>query len=130
VEQAQMVTVPKVPRVVPGRMILLTLLITLPFLGLLIMEQGRVIDSQRLLIQQLVGDSLELNNMRVRDLNNNRQAGQANKALPQTPAGPKSPLTQPGAAAKPQKRTDQKQTPAEPPPAPVKARDLSRLKAV
>ena len=128
-EEAQVIAVPKVPRIMPGRMILLTLLVTLPFLGLLVMEQGRVIDSQRLLIQQLVGDSLELNSMKVRDANNNRQA-QTNKSTPQTPAGPQSKVTQPGAATKPQKKADQKQTPAQPQVPPVKARDMSRLKAV
>ena len=61
--------------------------------------------------------------------NNNRQA-QTNKSTPQTPAGPQSKVTQPGAAGKPQKKTEQKQTPAAPQVPPVKARDLSRLKAV
>ena len=127
-EEVHAVAVPKAPKVLPGRMILLTLLITLPFLALLVMEQGRVIDSQRLLIQQLVGDSLELNNMKVRDLNNKNQAP-GNKIAPQSPAGPQSRGNQPGAASKPQKGKDQKPTPDSQIP-PVKNRDLSRLKAV
>lgn len=127
-DEAQAVAVPKAPKVLPGRMILLTLLVTLPFLALLVMEQGRVIDSQRLLIQQLVGDSLELNSMKVRDANNNRQA-QSNKAAPQTPAGPQSHAVQPAAPAKPKKGIEQKQVPAEQLPS-VKDRDLSKLKAV
>ncbi|MBV9087521.1 MAG: hypothetical protein JOY79_08560 [Acidobacteriaceae bacterium] len=131
-EPAQVIAIPKVPKILPGRMILLTLLITLPFLALLVMEQGRVIDSQRLLIQQLVGDSLELNSMKVRDMNNNRQAQQSSKdkdkAAAQAPAGPQSRATQPGAAAKP--KADEKKAPPQPQLPAIKSRDLSKLKAV
>jgi hypothetical protein len=51
-----------------GLVILIVLLATFPLLALLVWQQGRVIDNQRVLIHQLFGDSQELNAIRVRDL--------------------------------------------------------------
>ena len=42
-------------------------------MSLLIVEQGRIIDSQRTLIHQLFRDSLELNAMKVQRVNDKAQ---------------------------------------------------------
>jgi hypothetical protein len=53
-----------------GQVILVLLLVTFPLLALLVLQQGRVIDAQRLLILQLSGDSQQLNSIRIRELQN------------------------------------------------------------
>jgi len=78
-----------------GQVILVLLLVTFPLLALLVLEQGRVIDAQRLLIQQLSGDSQQLNSIRVRELQN-----RAKQATP--PAPPPQADTQPQPGAQPQ----------------------------
>ena len=101
------------PRKIKARVLLAMLLVVFPVLVLLVREQGRVIDAQRLLIQQLFGDSQELNAMRVRDLNNRRP--QATPApAPQAPAD----TPQAGAGTKPERnkrQQDQARKPALPP---------------
>jgi len=67
-----------------GQVILAVLLVTFPLLALLVREQSRVIDAQRLLIQQLAVDSEQLNSMRMREL-----ASRAKPAVP-APSAPAS----------------------------------------
>jgi hypothetical protein len=125
VEQTLPAIAPERPRS-HGRLILLTLLVVFPFLALLVTEQGRVIDSQRLLIQQLVGDSLELNQMKARDLKN--------RALEAPPAAPQSRSNQqPGEASKPKARERNQAAPNAPAPARPAQRprvDMKNLRAV
>jgi len=107
-----------------GQVILVLLLVTFPLLALLVLEQGRVIDAQRLLIQQLNSDSQQLNSIRVRDLQNRAKPAAPTAKTPQAdtqqqPAAP--PQTgaqpQPGAApqAKNRKRRQTQQAPPTPP---------------
>lgn len=108
-----------------GQVILVLLLVAFPLLALLVFEQGRVIDAQRMLIQQLSVDSQELNSMRVRDLKN-----RAKQAAPPSDKAPQADKTQPAdsqaqtgaqpqAGATPQpksrKRHQTQQTPPPPP---------------
>ena len=58
-----------------GQVTVVSLLIALPLLALLVFEQGRVIDAQRLLIRQLSSDSQQLNAIRVQELQ--KRSGQA-----------------------------------------------------
>jgi hypothetical protein len=46
---------------------------TVIFMSLLIFQQGRTIDSQRVLIHQLFRDSLELNAMKVQRIHDRQQ---------------------------------------------------------
>jgi hypothetical protein len=82
-----------------GTVILIVLLATFPLLALLVWQQGRVIDNQRVLIQQLFGDSQELNAMRIRERQNQSKpaatvpdttakADHPAAAAPATPAAP------------------------------------------
>jgi hypothetical protein len=80
---------------ITGQVIMVLLLVTFPLLALLVLEQGRVIDAQRLLIQQLSGDSQQLSSMRVRDIQN-----RAKQAAPSTKAPPADTQQQPGAQPK------------------------------
>jgi len=108
-----------------GQVILVVLLVTFPLMALLVLEQGRVIDAQRMLIQQLNSDSLQLNSMRVRDLQNRAKPPAAPPAkTPQTDTPPQpgaQPQTgaQPPSGAAPQsksrKRHQSKQAPPPPP---------------
>lgn len=54
-------------------MFLLICVFTYLFLSLLVIEQGRTIDSQRALIRDLFGDSLELNSMKARENQQRRE---------------------------------------------------------
>ena len=85
---------------ITGQVILALLLFTFPLLALLVMEQGRVIDAQRLLIQQLSGDSQQLSSIRVRDLQN--RAKQAAPAAKPPQAETQQPGAQPQSGAPPQ----------------------------
>jgi len=86
-----------------GRVILLVLLLAFPLLALLVLEQGRVIDAQRLLIWQLNSDSQQLHSMRVREMQNRaRQAAPAPKA-PSTDA-----QQQPGTQQQPEASPERK----------------------
>jgi len=95
-----------------GTVILVMLLVTLPLLALLVLEQGRVIDAQRLLIRELNSDSQQLNSMRVRELQN-----RAKPAAPTAKTPPADTQHQPGAAPEPKnhKRHESKQAAPLPP---------------
>lgn len=107
-----------------GQVILVVLLSTFPLLALLVFEQGRVIDAQRMLIQQLSSDSQELNSIRVRELKDRAkhaapplQSPQADKT-PQADS-PAQPGAQPQSGAAPQaKNHKHRQTQQAPPPPP------------
>jgi len=93
-----------------GQVILVVLLVIAPLLALLVREQARVIEAQRVLIRQLAIDSAQLNSIRVRELQN-----RAKPAAPsQTP--PAETQQQPSPAPKPKnhKRRESRQDP--PPP--------------
>ncbi|MGA9207489.1 MAG: hypothetical protein WB347_06795 [Terriglobales bacterium] len=107
-----------------GQVILVVLLVTFPLMALLVLEQGRVIDAQRLLIQQLTSDSLQLNSIRVRDLKNRAKPAAPPAKTPQADPQPQAgaqPQTgaQPQSGAAPQsksrKRHQSKQAPPPPP---------------
>ena len=101
-----------------GQVILVVLLFTFPLLALLVLEQGRVIDAQRLLIRQLSADSRELNSMRVRELQNrSKQAAPPAKTPPADTQQQPGTEQQPGAAPQPKnrKRHESKQAPSAPP---------------
>ena len=95
-----------------GTVIVVTLLVTFPLLALLVLEQGRVIDSQRLLIQQLNGDSQQLNAIRARELQDRTKQAAPGAKNPPTDAQPQS-----GAApqSKSRKRPESAPTPPAPP---------------
>ena len=94
-----------------GRVILVVLLVTFPLLALLVREQSRVIDVQRVLIQQLAIDSEQLSAMRVRELQN-----RAKPAAPSSKTPPADTQQQPSPAPKRKnhKRHESKQDPAPP----------------
>lgn len=89
------------PRI-QGRVLLASLLLIFPLLALLIFEQGRVINSQRMLIQQLSHDSMELGHMKM------RESQQQNKNVPSNQAQEAernaAQQTQPPAEAKPPRK--------------------------
>ncbi len=95
-----------------GQVILVVLLFTFPLLALLVLEQGRVIDAQRLLIQQLSSDTQQLNAIRMRELQN-----RAKPAAPPAKTPPADTQQQPGAAPqrKNRKRHESQQAPPAPP---------------
>lgn len=101
-----------------GQVILVVLLITFPLLALLVREQSRVIDVQRLLIQQLAVDSSQLNSIRMRELQNRAKPAAPSANGPSTSApsastpsadNPKQPSATP--ERKPRKRKESKQEP-------------------
>ncbi|MBS1853045.1 MAG: hypothetical protein JST79_19245 [Acidobacteria bacterium] len=65
-------------------------LVSYGLMATLVMEQGRTIDSQRFLIRQMLGDSVQLSGMKMRELQRQRASGQ-------TQAGPKAPAKNPSA---------------------------------
>jgi transcriptional regulator of acetoin/glycerol metabolism len=101
-----------------GHVILAVLLFAFPLLVLLVVEQGRVIGAQRVLIQQLSSDSQQLSVMRMREQNRTRQAAPAAK-LPQAETQ-QQPSAAPQAGATPEhkkrKRHRKQALPAPPPP--------------
>ena len=101
-----------------GTVILVMLLVTLPLLALLVLEQGRVIDAQRLLIQQLTSDSQQLNSIRVRELQNRAKPAAPSAKTPQADTQPQT-GAQPQSGAAPErksrKRHESKQAPPPPP---------------
>lgn len=101
-----------------GQVILVLLLVAFPLLALLVFEQGRVIEAQRTLIQQLSSDSQELNSMRVRDLKN--RAKQATPPADKIPQADSQAQTgaQPQAGTTPPKSRKRHQTQQTPPPPP------------
>ena len=106
-----------------GQVILVLLLVTFPLLALLVLEQGRVIDAQRLLIQQLNSDSLQLNSIRVRDLQNRAKPAAPTAKTPQAdtqqqPAAPPQTGAQPQPGAAPQAKNHKRRQTQQAPPAP------------
>ena len=107
-----------------GQVILAVLLVTFPLLALLVLEQGRVIDAQRLLIQQLTSDSQQLNSMRVHDLQNRAKPAAPSAKTPQadaqqqTGAQPQTGAPQQSGAAPERKSRKRHQTQQAPPPPP------------
>jgi len=100
-----------------GTVIVVLLLVTFPLLALLVLEQGRVIDSQRLLIQQLNVDSQQLSSIRVRELQDrNKQAAPAAKNPPADT--PSQPGAQPQPGAVPQSKDHKRHKSTQAPPAP------------
>lgn len=122
-----------------GRIILYTLLISFPFLALTVMEQGRVIDSQRTLIRQLLGDSMELTKMKMKTIQEQNAAKnpapapqpQVNRGVPPSEAMV-VPERQAGAAATPQARTRTRTHETQPAPKRPQPRviDLTHRKAI
>ena len=100
-----------------GTVILLVLLVTFPLLALLVLEQSRVIDAQRLLIQQLNSDSQQLNAMRVREAQERMKHSAPSAKTPS--AGAQQPSTEQhagaGAEGKSRKPRESKQAPPAPP---------------
>ena len=101
-----------------GQVILAVLLVTFPLLALLVLEQGRVIDAQRLLIRELNSDSQQLNSMRVRELQNRAKPAAPSAKTPQADTQPQT-GAQPQSGAAPErksrKRHESKQAPPPPP---------------
>ncbi len=60
-------------------------LISYGLLSMLVVEQGRTIESQRSLIRDLSGDSSQLSSMKIQEIIRNRAAGQAHVPALQTP---------------------------------------------
>jgi len=94
-----------------GQVILVVLLVISPLLALLVREQSRVIEAQRLLIRQLAIDSDQLNAMRVHELQN-----RAKPAAPSSKTPPADAQQQPSPAPKRKnhKRHESKQEPVPP----------------
>jgi hypothetical protein len=119
VEQTVVVAEPPQRNRPTGQVILVLLLATFPLLALLVFEQGRVIEAQRMLIQQLASDSQELNSIRVRELKNRAKQAAPSDKTPQADAQPQpGTQPQPGAAPQAKNRKRRAQTQQAPPPPP------------
>ena len=92
-----------------GLVILLVLLVTFPLLALLVREQSRVIENQRLLIQQLSIDSQQLNSLRMRELHNRAKPAAPTAKVP--PTDTQKPQPSAPAERKSPKRHQSKQNP-------------------
>jgi Tfp pilus assembly protein PilV len=92
-----------------GQVIVVVLLIAVPLLGLLVIQQGRVIETQRVLIRQLNSDSQQLNAMRMRESQNHAKQASPPATTPQ--AQRPDTQQQPGASSeqKNSKRREKKQ---------------------
>jgi hypothetical protein len=113
VEQTIVEAVPPSRNRPQGQVILVVLLIAFPLLALLVREQSRVIDTQRLLIQQLAIDSSQLNSLRVRELQNRAKPAAPSASAPSANA-PSADAQKPPSATperKPRKRHESKQEP-------------------
>jgi len=106
-----------------GQVILVLLLVTFPLMALLVLEQGRVIEAQRLLILQLNGDSQQLNSIRVRDLQNRAKPAVPPAKTPQADTQPQPGAqpqtgTQPHPGAAPERKSRKRHQTQQAPPAP------------
>jgi hypothetical protein len=99
-----------------GQVILAVLLVAFPLLALLVVEQGRVIDAQRVLIQQLSSDSRQLNTLRMRELQSHKQAAPPARTPQADSQQPPSTQPQPHAAPKHKNRKRHESQQAPPPP--------------
>jgi len=100
-----------------GTVIVVLLLVTFPLLALLVLEQGRVIDAQRLLIRQLNSDSQQLNAIRVRELQDRNKPGAPAAKNPPPDAQPQ-PGAQPQSGAAPQSKNPKRHESTQSTPAP------------
>jgi len=100
-----------------GTVIVVMLLVTFPLLTLLVLEQGRVIDSQRLLIQQLNGDSQQLNAIRARELQERTKHAAPGAKNPPSDTQ-QQPGAQPQSGAAPQSKDRKRHESTQAPPAP------------
>ncbi|HYN14700.1 MAG TPA: hypothetical protein VES66_02805 [Terriglobales bacterium] len=100
-----------------GQVILVLLLVTFPLMALLVLEQGRVIDAQKLLIRQLSSDSQQLNAMRVRELQNRGKQAAPPAQTPQADSQPQ-PGAQPQHGAAPDSKSRKRHESKQAPPAP------------
>jgi len=94
---------PATPQKKRGWLPFLTVLFLISYglMTMLIVEQGRTIESQRTLIQELFGDSAQLSAMKLKASVEHAQAAQAQSALTQAPAaqGPSSQIQNPSTQA-------------------------------
>jgi len=100
-----------------GQVIVVVLLVAFPLLALLVLQQGRVIEVQRILIRQLASDSQQLNAIRVRELQNRRKEAAPPAKTPQTDNQPQpgaQPQQSPAPDGKNRKRHEGKQAPTAP----------------
>lgn len=95
-----------------GWLPLLTVLFLISYglMTMLIVEQGRTIESQRVLIKELFGDSSELSALKKKASVEQAQASQAQSALTQTPPAP-APSTQKQSAQNPSSQNPSTQGP-------------------
>lgn len=97
-----------------GQVTVILLLIALPLLALLVVQQGRVIETQRILIRQLNSDSQQLNAIRMHELQNRSKHDHAS-AAPQADAPHQS---QPSPAPTPEQKSPKPQSKRAAPPPP------------
>ncbi len=104
-----------------GWLPLLTVLFLISYglMTMLIVEQGRTIESQRTLIYELFGDSKELSTMKMKANVQHAQAAQAQAALTQSPStqnpssqSQKAPSTQDPSSQTPSTQAPAKQAPS------------------
>jgi hypothetical protein len=132
VDQSIVVAAPPSRNRPNGTVILLVLLVTFPLLALLVLEQSRVIDAQRLLILQLNSDSQQLNAMRMRQSQERRKQA-AETANPSADASSPSGAERHAGAApdsKNRKSHETKQAPPAPPQEYPASRPVPVRKAV
>ena len=98
-----------------GQVIVVVLLLAVPLMALLVLEQGRVIDAQRVLIRQLSSDSQQLNAMRVRELENRRKQAAPSAKTPPADGQPQS-GAQPQHGAVPESKNRQRHESKQAPP--------------
>lgn len=96
-----------------GWLPLLTALFLLSYalMTMLIVEQGRTIDSQRFLIRQLFQDSSELSASKIKALQQHNQAAQAQAPATQNPSA-QAPTTQAPSSHTPSTQAPSKQAPS------------------
>jgi len=117
VEQPVVVAGPPPRNRLTGQVILVLLLVTFPLLALLVLEQGRVIDAQRLLIRQLSSDSQQLNGIHMRELQNRAKQATPPDKTPQADS-PAQPGAQPQHGTAPERKNRKRRESKQAPPAP------------
>lgn len=93
------------PRPKRGMLSILTILFCISYglMTMLIVEQGRTIESQRALIHELFRDSIALNKYRAKELQDQRSAKNSQTPSTQTPST-QAPNQAPSSQAAPQKQ--------------------------
>lgn len=104
---------PVAPKQKRGWLPLLTVLFMISYglMTMLIVEQGRTIESQRALIQELFGDSAQLSALKMKASVERAQATQAQSALTQAPSS-QAPSTQKQPVQTPSTQAPAKQAPS------------------